>query len=296
MVQICKNCGEMMITQGMMMICPRCGRSEQIAQSNADPAVFRQAEIENPDRNSKIITLVVLVCLTFVCGALNLFPLVCIFIIFIVRILRDILPRLNNNSFFDIDSIPQSAPINITREVPKTGDSKSSARIPNTRNDYINAFMSLNLMSLPLGRYGAEAVNQIRQLTDKQAALQAMLGWVHAFSASCKRAEEFVLENCKHIYYRLRYCDQRDPAFLHEHELYIREKLVENAKILHDFEKLIIEVTEMNDNELRPEPCMDVLAETLHNIRTHDGALEHQPAAPRVSLKKSEPTRQMMQL
>ena len=46
--------------------------------------------------------------------------------------------------------------------------------------------------------------------------------------------------------------------------------------MLRDFEKLIIEVTQMNQDMPVQEPCLDVLADTLRKVRTQETVMPQQ--------------------
>ena len=137
-----------------------------------------------------------------------------------------------------------------------------------TYYDYYAQLQMLNLESMPLGRFGIEAAEQIRRLDSKMDALRALLPAEHPFFRNAADAEKYILENCKQILYRLTYCDQKDRALCRVHAKYLEARLAENEKVLRDFENLIIEVTQMNDDLPQQQPCLDVLADTLHQIRT----------------------------
>ena len=137
-----------------------------------------------------------------------------------------------------------------------------------THYDYYAQLQMLNLESMPLGRFGIEAAEQIRRLDSKMDALRALLPAEHPFFRNAADAEKYILENCKQILYRLKYCDQKDRALCRVHAKYLEARLAENEKVLRDFENLIIEVTQMNDDLPQQQPCLDVIADTLHQIRT----------------------------
>ncbi|MCQ2407479.1 MAG: hypothetical protein MJ065_02995 [Oscillospiraceae bacterium] len=137
-----------------------------------------------------------------------------------------------------------------------------------THYDYYTQFRMLNLDAMPLGRFGIEAAEQIRRLESKMDALRALLPADHPFFRNAADAEKYILENCKQILYRLRYCDQNDRALCRVHANYLEARLSGNEKVLRDFENLIIEITQMSDALPQQQPCLDVIADTLHQIRT----------------------------
>ena len=142
-----------------------------------------------------------------------------------------------------------------------------------TRSDYIRVFRTVHFDEMPLGIYGARALHQLERLEQKQQALAEMLGKTHPFIRNGDEAEIYILRNCKQILYRLKYCDQNDPALCRVHADFLEERLADNEKVLRDFESLVIEVTQLNLDMPAAAPCLDVLADTLRNVRTQDGAL-----------------------
>ena len=147
---------------------------------------------------------------------------------------------------------------------------ETAAAQPKSSADFRSQFSALPLDTMPLGKYGWDADAQLRLLDNQKKALTEMLGKTHPFQKNAADAEQYVLNNCKQVLYRLRYCDQSDPAFCRIHAEYMQQRLAENARVLRDFEKLIIEVTQMNDDTPVQEPCLDVLADTLRNMRVQE--------------------------
>lgn len=136
------------------------------------------------------------------------------------------------------------------------------------RKDYLRALRDLPLGTMPLGIYGERAAEQIERLTVKQQGLKAMLGSDHPFVRSANEAEGYVLENCKKILWRLKYCDQTDAGLCRLHAEYLQGVLEANEKVLRDYEKLLIEVTQMDEGTPAAVPALDVLADSLHSVRT----------------------------
>lgn len=139
--------------------------------------------------------------------------------------------------------------------------------------DHLCALRSLPLYDMPLGSYGNRAVRQIERLEQKQKALVTMLGSDHPFIRNGNEAENYILKNCRQILYRLEFCEQSDPEFYGRHAEFLEERLDENEKVLHDFENLVIEVTQLDLDSPESAPCLDVLADTLHDLRTQDDLL-----------------------
>ncbi|MBR4201907.1 MAG: hypothetical protein IKQ91_11690 [Oscillospiraceae bacterium] len=136
--------------------------------------------------------------------------------------------------------------------------------------DYIRALRDLPIGTMPLGIYAEKAALQIERMNRKQKGLREMLGADHPFVKSGEDAERYILANCKKVLWRLKYCDQTEPSLCRIHAEYLQTVLNDNEKVLKDYDKLLIEVTQMNDNTPQLVPTLDVLADSLHSIRTGD--------------------------
>ena len=265
----CPACGvPLRKATGNMSVCPKCFRGFRSCETSlnvsAAPAGTAVQPVSNADRETvarakpRIIAgLVSAIFLFSMAGTADVLPVIMILVVLIVCVC------VKDGFAENTDSAPAA--------VPKA----SGMKFRNT-TDYLNQFRTLPLYSMPLGRFGSDAVQQIRQLETKQQALSELLGPNHPFEKNSQEAAKFVLANCKQILFRLRYCDQTDPALCRVHAEYMQIRLQENARVLRDFEKLIIEVTQMNDDLPAREPCLDVLADTLRNVRTQDGTLPPQ--------------------
>ena len=274
----CPACGvPLRKATGGTSVCPKCFRgfrsSETSLNVSAAPAgttaqpVYAANTKENANRVKPriIVGLLSVIFLVSMTGTIAVLPFIIMLLVLIVRVcVKD---YNIEDSFTDLVTDPVKKPLAIP--------AASGAKFRNT-TDYLNQFRTLPLASMPLGKLGLEAVQQIRQLEAKQQALRELLGTDHPFEKNSREAAKYVLANCKQILFRLRYCDQNDPAFCRIHAEYIQTRLQENAKVLRDFEQLIIEASQMNDDLPAEVPCLDVLADTLRTVRTQDGALLQQ--------------------
>lgn len=280
----CPACGvPLRKATGNMSVCPKCYRGFRSCETSLNVSAAPAGTTAQPVRAANdnetanrakpriIAGLVSAIFLVSMTGTIEVLPFVMILVMLIVGVcVKDFTIE---DSFIDPVTDPVKAPLAIP--------AASGAKFRNT-TDYLNQFRTLPLASMPLGRLGSEAVQQIRQLEAKQQALRELLGTNHPFEKNSQEAAKYVLANCKQILFRLRYCDQTDPALCRVHAEYIQLRLQENARVLRDFEKLIIEVTQMNDDQPVHEPCLDVLAETLRSIRTQDGTLPQQQLLQRM--------------
>ena len=140
-------------------------------------------------------------------------------------------------------------------------------------SDYLTQLRMMQLDTMPLGSYGRRAMEQIELLERQMQAIGELTGTENPFAEQTDKAAQFIYANCKQIIYRLKYGDQGDPAFRGIHEAYLGSCLRENDKVLHDFGQLILEVTQMERDLTSEAPCLDILADTLRDVRTYDGAL-----------------------
>ncbi|MBP0967285.1 MAG: hypothetical protein J5722_06610 [Oscillospiraceae bacterium] len=256
----CPACG-VALSKGIgnVSVCPRCLRGFRSNETTSPAAAVQPvtgrttAQTEADPYSRKIAALLIsIVCVGIIGGAAAL-PVILILTALIVR--------------FAVSSATAD-----TGTETKT----VSSGAPKTGADYRKQLNQLPLDTMPLGKYGFDADAQLRLLDNQKKALTEMLGTAHPFQKNAADAEQYVLNNCKQVLYRLRYCDQSDPAFCRIHAEYMQQRLQENARVLRDFEKLIIEVTQMNQDMPVQEPCLDVLADTLRNIRTQETAMPQQ--------------------
>lgn len=244
---------------GGVSVCPRCLRGFRSSETHlpaaaVQPVTGSTAAQTGADPYSRRIAglLIAIVCVGIIGGAAAL-PVILLLTGLIVR--------------FAVCS---------AKEDPCTETKTVSSGTPKTGADYRKQLNALPLDTMPLGKFGFDADAQLRLLDNQKKALTEMLGASHPFQKNAADAEQYVVNNCKQILYRLRYCDQSDPAFCRIHAEYMQQRLQENARVLRDFEKLIIEVTQMNQDMPVQEPCLDVLADTLRNIRTQETAMPQQ--------------------
>lgn len=246
----CPACGVALRQEsGSAMVCPKCFR-EFSAKNQAFSSRPNASPADGGGRELLIVLLITAIVFTF---AVGMIPIGILLTGSLVSCFRK-----SANS-----PAAESAPV---RYVP-------CGKMLQTRADYIRSFRSMALYDMPLGIYGERAVHQVTRLEQKQQALQTMLGKNHPFIRNGDEAETYILKNIKQILYRLKFCDQSDPDLCRMHAEYLEGRLAENEKILRDYENLVIEVTQLDLDTPETKPCLDVLAETLHNVRTQDGAL-----------------------
>lgn len=233
-------------------VCMKCFRTYNITSyqiQNPNPAFQREQDEEW--RNQIRIGLIILLSVaTLFCAGVGLFPISIVLSVQIVKQLKSI-----------AQSADRCALSYSVKDVPCGEYLKNPS-------DYTRALRGLPIGTMPLGLYAERAALQIEQLVRKQKGLSEMLGKEHPFLNSAHEAEAYILANCKKVLWRLKYCDQSDPQLCRLHAEYLQGVLDENDRILRDYEQLLIEVTQMDDDLPRTAPHLDVLATALHSVRT----------------------------
>lgn len=252
----CAACGGVLQkAENHTAVCMKCFRtyritSYQLQLPEPNPAFQREEEkpVWNNETRAGIIIILAMLAIFFACC--GLFPLAAIVTVQIIK------------QCVYIAKHPEPYP------APDGVRNVACGEYLKTPTDYTRALRSLPIGTMPLGLYAERAALQIEQLARKQKGLCAMLGREHPFLKSTQEAEAYILANCKKVLWRMKYCDQSDPRLCRLHAEYLQGLLDENDKILCDFEQLLIEVTEMDDDLPRTAPHLDVLADTLHGART----------------------------
>lgn len=243
-------------------ICPKCLRTFKDCTQPQEPKrteqplpeeVFKGKESlpELSDGTIAIIFIMILVaCVSFVLRMIPVSIVAAVMIVITVKL---------------VDRTDQKP-----EQTDASGKTQKQISEPETAADYIRAFQSIGCMNPELLSQTEHAVTQLHQLEHKRRGLLAMLGADHPFLQMAADAERYVLGNCRQIYRRFYYCDLSDPALLQQHMLFASERLRENDRVLADYENLVIEVTQMDDSDAVPVPCMDTVTDTLRRIRTGD--------------------------
>ncbi len=113
------------------------------------------------------------------------------------------------------------------------------------------------------------AVNQIDSLERKQKALRSILDDTKEspFLSTADDVERYVLANSKRVLNRVMIYDGTDRSKLREHAFYLQDILQKNAKVLSDFENLILEVSQIGDDQSADTPFLRELTEALRSVR-----------------------------
>lgn len=136
-------------------------------------------------------------------------------------------------------------------------------------DDFIKAFEAWEYEETPFTEQIKMAAKQIQSLKRKQAALRAVLddSKDSPFLSTADDVERYILANSKRILNRVMIYDQGEPYKYQMHAQYLQGVLGENAKVLSDFENLILEVSQMGDDTSAAMPCLNELTDALHAVR-----------------------------
>lgn len=249
----CAACGGVLQKgEGNTAVCMRCFRTYRLESSQLAPP-RRKQEL---DKETRIGLIFMMAIMAMVFMALGVIPAVVILVVGIVKQGVQVAQKSSDAA--------ESA---VSEQHRETKRNIPFGTYLKTRSDYLRALRGMPLGTMPLGVYGERAAEQIERLAMKQRGLRDMLGSDHPFVRSAEEAENFIFDNCRKIIWRLKYCDQTDPGFCRIHAEYMQSALEANEKVLNDYERLMIEVSQM-DEPLQTAPSLDVLAETLRSVRT----------------------------
>jgi len=127
------------------------------------------------------------------------------------------------------------------------------------------------------------ASQQLRTLTQKQNALRELLkdSQDSPFLSVGNDVTTYILTNCKHILSRVIIYGPSNNAEVEIHRRSLRELIADNARVLTDFEKLLVEISQIGDDITAETPCLNELTEALRSVRqTGDDDDWQQPQPP----------------
>lgn len=149
----------------------------------------------------------------------------------------------------------------------------SDAKRLKTPDDFITAFEAWQYEDTPFVEQIKLACSQVQSLKRKQAALRSILddSKDSPFLTTASDVERYILANSKRILNRVMIYDQGEPYKYNTHVQYLQGVLGENAKVLSDFENLILEVSQIGDDaSAASTPCLTELTNALRSVREPD--------------------------
>ena len=155
----------------------------------------------------------------------------------------------------------------------------SDAKKLKDADDYIKAFNAWLNEDTPFENYIKIAIKQLESLKRKQQALRAVLddSWDSPFLRTAEEVNQYVLANSKRVLSRVMIYDQNYPVKYNMHASYLENVLGENARMLSDFENLIVEVSQIGDDvNAASTPMLNELTKALRSVRISDEEWEPQ--------------------
>ncbi|MCQ2416461.1 MAG: hypothetical protein MJ071_01460 [Oscillospiraceae bacterium] len=145
----------------------------------------------------------------------------------------------------------------------------SDAKKLQTTDDYIKAFNAWLQEDTPFEDYIKIALKHLDSLKRKQKALRSILddSKDSPFLNTANEVDAYILANCKRILNRVMIFDSNEPHKYNMHVAYLQEILGENARVLSEFENLILEVSQIGDDATAVTPCLNELTNALRSVR-----------------------------
>lgn len=136
-------------------------------------------------------------------------------------------------------------------------------------DDYRNALTAWLSEDTPFADQIRIAVNQLDSLERKQRALRSILddSKDSPFRSTADEVDHYLLANSKRVLNRIMIYDGTDQNKYRMHVLYLQQILQQNARVLSDFENLILEVSQIGDDPTTETPCLRELTDALRSVR-----------------------------
>ena len=150
-----------------------------------------------------------------------------------------------------------------------SAESISDAKKLKDADDYIRAFRAWLSEETPFAEHIKIAIRQLESLKRKQAALRSVLddSKDSPFLSTAQDVEAYVLANCKRVINRVMIYDSAEPQKYNMHNAYLQQVLGDNARVLSEFENLILEVSQIGDDQTAATPCLTELTSALRSVR-----------------------------
>lgn len=136
-------------------------------------------------------------------------------------------------------------------------------------DDYIEAFEAWQREETPFTRLLQTAAEQCESLKHKQQALRAVIDDTkdNPFLSVADDVDAYILGNCKRMLNRVKVFEVGESRQVEPHAAYLSGLLSENERVLNDFENLILEVSQLGDDQSAATPCLNELTNALRNER-----------------------------
>jgi len=150
-----------------------------------------------------------------------------------------------------------------------SAESVSDAKKLKDADDYLRAFKAWLNEDTPFAEHIKIAIRQLESLKRKQAALRSVLddSKDSPFLSTAQDVEAYVLANCRRVLNRVMIYDSNEPQKYNMHVAYLQQILGDNARVLSEFENLILEVSQIGDDRTAETPCLNELTAALRSVR-----------------------------
>lgn len=147
----------------------------------------------------------------------------------------------------------------------------SDAKKLRDADDYIKAFYAWLNEDTPFAEHIKIAIRQLESLKRKQAALRSVLddSKDSPFFTTAQDVDAYVLSNCRRVINRVMIYDSAEPQKYNMHVAYLQQILGDNARVLSEFENLILEVSQIGDDQTAATPCLTELTAALRSVRSN---------------------------
>ncbi len=118
-----------------------------------------------------------------------------------------------------------------------------------------------------------EAGEQLDTLEHKQIAMSELLNNIEgsSFLTVSEDVNKYVLKNANRILNRVIIYGASNPDEEDIHKSSLQELLDDNAKVLTDFENLLVEISQISDDITAETPCLNELTQALRSVRSTGG-------------------------
>ena len=146
-----------------------------------------------------------------------------------------------------------------------------------TISDYRSALQAWRSEGTPFNDMIDIALSHLGSLERKQEALVSILDDSNekTFLPISKEVEEYILANTKRLINRVMIYDGTDKSKFQTHISYLQSLVQQDAKLLSDFENLIVEVSQIGDITKEEMPCLKELTAALQSVRDDSDVWEH---------------------
>lgn len=133
---------------------------------------------------------------------------------------------------------------------------------PRTLQEYQYALRFWQKKSNPFHREIRTAIQQLNTFSQKQDTMNTFAVQNRAFCNLNEEVRTYLLANMQNMLNRMMILNLQDD--LQAHRNYLSQILEQNQKILSQYDKLMLEISQLMPNEM---PCLETVTEALRELR-----------------------------